>query len=144
MYGPVEMMYSLEEMYRITGDNRYADLLERVAYNALPTQISPEGDARQYFQQVNQTAVTLDVRNFSTTHEDTDLVFGRSDRLSVLYVQSASGVAQADAEPLVCQCRRRSGGLWSTPPVRWRRRCGRAVGCRSRSRRTIHSRRLCG
>ena len=37
----VEMMYSLEEMYRITGDNRYADLLERVAYNALPTQISP-------------------------------------------------------------------------------------------------------
>lgn len=72
----VEMMYSLEEMYRITGDNRYADLLERVAYNALPTQISPEGDARQYFQQVNQTAVTLDVRNFSTTHEDTDLVFG--------------------------------------------------------------------
>ena len=72
----VEMMYSLEEMYRITGDNRYADLLECVAYNALPTQISPEGDARQYFQQVNQTAVTLDVRNFSTTHEDTDLVFG--------------------------------------------------------------------
>ena len=72
----VEMMYSLEEMCRVTGDNRYADLLERVAYNALPTQVSPEGDARQYFQQVNQTAVTRDMRNFSTTHEDTDLVFG--------------------------------------------------------------------
>lgn len=72
----VEMMYSLEEMYRITGDNRYADHLERVAYNALPTQVSPGGDARQYFQQVNQTAVTRDMRNFSTTHEDTDLVFG--------------------------------------------------------------------
>ena len=47
----VEMMYSLEEMYRITGDNTYADLLERVAYNALPTQITDNADARQYYLQ---------------------------------------------------------------------------------------------
>ena len=72
----VEMMYSLEEMCRITGDNRYADLLERVAYNALPAQVAPDGDARQYYQQVNQTAVTRELRNFSTAHEDTDVVFG--------------------------------------------------------------------
>lgn len=73
----VEMMYSLEEMYRITGDNTYADLLERIAYNALPTQITDCGDARQYYQQVNQVEVTRKVRNFSTPHDDTDVIFGQ-------------------------------------------------------------------
>ena len=71
-----EMMYSLEEMYRITGDNTYADLLERIAYNALPTQITDSGDARQYYQQINQVEVTRKLRNFSTPHEDTDILFG--------------------------------------------------------------------
>lgn len=73
----VEMMYSLEEMLRITGDNTYADLLERIAYNALPTQITDSGDARQYYQQVNQVEVTRKQRNFSTPHADTDILFGQ-------------------------------------------------------------------
>lgn len=73
----VEMMYSLEEMYRITGDNTYADLLERIAYNALPTQITDEGDARQYYQQINQVEVTRSPRNFSTPHRHTDILFGQ-------------------------------------------------------------------
>ncbi len=73
----VEMMYSLEEMYRITGDNTYADLLERIAYNALPTQITDGGDARQYYQQINQVKVTRERRNFSTPHADTDILFGQ-------------------------------------------------------------------
>ena len=72
----VEMMYSLEEMYRITGDNTYADLLERVTYNALPTQITDDGNTRQYYHQINQVEVTRKQRNFSTPHEDTDILFG--------------------------------------------------------------------
>ena len=72
----VEMMYSMEEMYRITGDNTYADLLERVAYNALPTQITDDGNARQYYHQINQVEVTRKQRNFSTPHQDTDILFG--------------------------------------------------------------------
>ena len=71
-----EMMYSLEEMYRITGDNTYADLLERITYNALPTQITDKGDARQYYQQINQVEVTRKPRNFSTPHHNTDILFG--------------------------------------------------------------------
>lgn len=73
----VEMMYSLEEMYRITGDNTYADLLERIAYNALPTQITDQGDARQYYQQINQVEITRRPRNFSTPHRHTDILFGQ-------------------------------------------------------------------
>ena len=73
----VEMMFSLEEMLRITGDPHWADYLERVAYNALPAQVTDDFTARQYFQQVNQIECTRNtMRNFSTPHDDTDQVFG--------------------------------------------------------------------
>lgn len=72
----VEMMYSLEEMLEITGDVRWADHLERIAYNALPTQVDDDFSGRQYYQQTNQVEVTKAWRNFSTPHDDTDLLFG--------------------------------------------------------------------
>lgn len=72
----VEMMHSLEEIIKITGDVQWMDHLERIAYNALPTQITDDFDARQYYQQLNQVEVSLAKRNFSTPHEDTDIVFG--------------------------------------------------------------------
>ena len=72
----VEMMYSLEEMMRITGDVRWADLLERIAFNALPTQATDSYDAHQYYQQVNQIACTRQTRSFVTEHYGTDNVFG--------------------------------------------------------------------
>ena len=72
----VEMMYSLEEMLRISGDLSWADQLERVAYNALPTQHTDSYDAHQYFQQLNQTACTRERRNFVTEHHGTDNIFG--------------------------------------------------------------------
>jgi DUF1680 family protein len=72
----VEMMFSLENMLEITGDVQWADHLERIAYNALPAQIADDFSARQYYQQVNQVQVTRTPRNFSTPHEDTDILFG--------------------------------------------------------------------
>ncbi len=71
-----EMMYSLEEILEITGRVKWADYLERVAYNALPTQITDDFDARQYYQQTNQVCVTREWREFSTPHDDTDVLFG--------------------------------------------------------------------
>lgn len=72
----VEMMFSLEQILQITGGREWGDYLERVAYNALPTQTTDMQDARQYYQQVNQVEVTRKVRPFSTPHEDTDIIFG--------------------------------------------------------------------
>lgn len=72
----VEMMFSLEEMTRITGDTQWADHLERVAYNALPAQTDDEFKSRQYFHQINQVLCDRTIRNFNTTHYDTDIVFG--------------------------------------------------------------------
>ncbi|MDR1221263.1 MAG: glycoside hydrolase family 127 protein [Tannerella sp.] len=72
----VETMFSLESMLEITGDVQWADHLERIAYNALPTQVTDDFSARQYYQQVNQVQVTRALRNFSTPHEGTDILFG--------------------------------------------------------------------
>lgn len=72
----VEMMYSLEEMIQASGDMQWADHLERVAYNALPTQATDSYDGRQYYQQTNQIACSREWRSFVTPHTDTDNVFG--------------------------------------------------------------------
>lgn len=72
----VEMMLSLEEILQITGDTQWADDIERIAYNALPTQATDDYSARQYYQQINQVKLTRDNRDFSTPHNGTDVVFG--------------------------------------------------------------------
>jgi hypothetical protein len=72
----VEMMYSLEAILEITGDVQWADHLERIAYNALPTQITDDFSARQYYQQINQVQITREARMFSTPHEETDILHG--------------------------------------------------------------------
>ncbi len=60
----VEMMFSLEKMLEITGDVDYADRLERIAFNVLPTQCTDDYRGRQYFQQTNQVQATLGDRDF--------------------------------------------------------------------------------
>ena len=72
----VEMMFSLEEILRITGAPSWADYLERVAFNALPAQVSPDFTSKQYYQQTNQISCTREWREFSTPHDGTDVLFG--------------------------------------------------------------------
>lgn len=72
----VEMMFSLETILQITGEVAYADHLEKVAFNALPTQISDDFMTRQYYQQANQVMITRHQRNFEVNHDGTDLCFG--------------------------------------------------------------------
>lgn len=66
----VEMMFSLEKIIEITGEVEFADRLEMVAYNLLPTQISDDFMARQYFQQANQINATYGDRNFHNDYGD--------------------------------------------------------------------------
>ncbi len=72
----VELMFSLEKMLEITGDVGFAEHLEKVAFNALPTQISDDFMRRQYFQQANQVQITRQMYNFDVNHQGTDVVFG--------------------------------------------------------------------
>lgn len=72
----VEMMYSLEKILEITGDVQWADHLERIVFNALPTQITDDFSARQYYHQINQIEISREWRDFVTPHEDTDILHG--------------------------------------------------------------------
>jgi hypothetical protein len=74
----VELMYSLEKMIAITGDHRMMDHLEKIAYNALPAQVTDDYSSRQYFQQANQVMLTRERHNFyeEDHHGHTDLCFG--------------------------------------------------------------------
>ncbi len=52
----VEQMYSYEEMFAHTGDNKWAERLEVLGFNALPATLSEDMWTHQYVQQVNQVA----------------------------------------------------------------------------------------
>ena len=72
----VELMFSLEKMIEITGDLSFADHLEKIAFNALPTQVSDDFVNKQYFQQANQVMITRHDRNFDVNHGGTDVCYG--------------------------------------------------------------------
>lgn len=54
--GVVEEMYSYEWLYAVTGDPKWAERLERLAFNALPATVSEDMWTHQYLQQSNQIA----------------------------------------------------------------------------------------
>ena len=64
-----EAMFSLEEIIGITGDIHYMDALERMTFNALPTQTTDDYNAKQYFQIANQVQISRGVFDFSLPFE---------------------------------------------------------------------------
>ncbi len=68
----VEMMLSCQELLHITGDPRYADVLERLAVNALPALFKPDLKAHQYFQTPNQVQCVIGDYEWYTQHESRD------------------------------------------------------------------------
>lgn len=52
----VEMMYTLEHLYAVTGDSKWAERLELLAFNALPATVSEDMWTHQYVQMSNQIA----------------------------------------------------------------------------------------
>jgi len=52
--GVAEAMYSYEHLACFTGESYWSDMLERLAYNALPATISPDMWTHQYDQMTNQ------------------------------------------------------------------------------------------
>ena len=69
----VESMFSWEANLAVLGDARFADRLERIAFNALPGTISDDMWSHQYDQQPNQIACTHADRQWSTNGDDSNL-----------------------------------------------------------------------
>ncbi|KAL0577862.1 hypothetical protein V5O48_004134 [Marasmius crinis-equi] len=63
----VEMMYSYEYAYSVMGENKFADNVERLAFNALPGALTDDMWAHQFLQQNNQPwAKYMDPKVFPT------------------------------------------------------------------------------
>lgn len=72
----VEFMYSLEHLVSVFGDVSFAERLERVAFNALPAAVSPDGWTHQYDQQVNQAQCTINPDHGWSTNGPESNLFG--------------------------------------------------------------------
>lgn len=73
----VELMYSCEVLYRLTGDAIWAERLEKAAFNALPATLSDDMWSHQYDQMVNQIAcVTFPGKSFFRTNSADAHLFG--------------------------------------------------------------------
>ena len=72
----VEFMYSLEHLFSVFGTVAFADRLERVAFNALPATIAPDGWSHQYDQQVNQVQCTINHEHGWSTNGPESNLFG--------------------------------------------------------------------
>lgn len=75
----VEFMFSLQIAGQISGDAAMFDRLERITYNALPTQVTDDYMARQYFQQPNQVMISRDVEQYAQQHGGTSQLIGLLD-----------------------------------------------------------------
>ena len=65
-----EAMFSFQKNLLVTGDPFYADLLETVAYNALPAMFTDNMSAHQDVQQVNQLSASVKKRKFFDVNDD--------------------------------------------------------------------------
>ena len=73
----VEQMYSYEHLFAATGDRKWAEKLEVIAYNALPATISEDMWTHQYVQMSNQMAcVTFPGRSLFRTNNSEAHLFG--------------------------------------------------------------------
>ena len=71
----VEQMYSYEELFAHTGDEKWAERLELLGFNALPATLSEDMWTHQYVQMVNQIACrrTMLMAPFSTNGPEAHL-----------------------------------------------------------------------
>ncbi|BCS31775.2 hypothetical protein TBR22_A09790 [Luteitalea sp. TBR-22] len=72
----VEYMYSLEHLFATFGEVAFADRLERLAFNALPAAVAPDGWTHQYDQQVNQVQCTINHEHGWSTNGPESNLFG--------------------------------------------------------------------
>ena len=69
----VEEMFSLETALAITGNVKFADQLEKIAFNALPAALSEDMWSHQYDQQPNQIECSIHQRRWTSNGPESNL-----------------------------------------------------------------------
>ncbi len=68
-----ELLFSLQTLLAASGDARYAERIEQIAYNAWPATFTPDMCAHQYVQQVNQVEVSRKKRGWYDAYVEANL-----------------------------------------------------------------------
>ena len=68
-----ELLFSLQTLLAATGDVRYAERIEQIAYSAWPATFTPDMCAHQYVQQVNQVEVSRKKRGWYDAYSEANL-----------------------------------------------------------------------
>lgn len=120
-----ELMYSLEHLLAVTGEETWARRLEQAAFNALPAALSPDMWTHQYDQQVNQLGcVETENPTFLTNGGDAGL-FGLEPHFGCCTANfnqawpkfACSTLFQSDSGVFVASCvPAQAGGDWQGVP----------------------------
>lgn len=102
----VELLYTFEELLSITGDPHYADLLELLAFNALPATFTSDLCCHQYLQQVNQVAADKRRRQYYDANSEAN-VYG----LEPNYGCCTANLHQGFPKLSLCSCLKTETGL---------------------------------
>ena len=117
----VEAMFTFEQVTRVFGTARHADIVERLAYNLLPATMDATVTAHQYHQQANQVQCTVAQRDWTQAGDDCT-IFGLEPNFGCctanLHQGCPSWSARCGWRTLTVAWRPWSGGRapWST---RW-------------------------
>ena len=71
-----EAMFSFENLFQISGDPYWLDLLEKEAFNALPATVSPDMWTHQYVQMTNQVECSRTPHQVFRTNNEEAHIFG--------------------------------------------------------------------
>ena len=110
----VEQLFSLEECLSITGDLRFADRLELIAFNALPATFKPDMWAHQYVQQANQAVCTVSEERIYTTNGPDSNLYGLEPNYGCCTANLHQGWPKFAAR---CWMRAQDGALTALIPV---------------------------
>ena len=110
----VEAMYSFEQLFSVSGNTRWLDMLEREAFNALPATFSPDMWTHQYVQLTNQVECSrLPKRVFRTNDEEAH-IFGLEPNYGCCTANMVQGYPKF---ALTAYMKKSGGGVLAALPV---------------------------
>lgn len=112
--GVVEAMYSYEWLTAVTGELKWWDLAEKLAFNALPAALTADMWAHQYDQQVNQIASTDFPKSVFRTNGTQSNMFGLEPHFGCCTANFGQGFPKF---AMSCYMRGADGALAALSPL---------------------------
>lgn len=111
--GVVESMFSCQWNFMLSGNTFWLDILERLAFNALPAAMSPDMWTHQYDQQVNQIGCVREEKTIWSTNANDSNLFGLEPNCGCCTANHGQGFPKLG----MCAFLRSATGILSAIPL---------------------------